>query len=395
MFYLMTFLLFQVFIRMIYSISRTTVDPEIYMNTTELIRSKGYPCNEYQVVTEDGYILDIQRIPHGRKQHLNSRVPPPVVLIQHGLLSSSACWVENLANESLGFILADEGYDVWLGNSRGNTYGMKHKTLSPDQEEFWRFSWDEMASLDLSATVDTILNVTGQSSIFYVGHSQGAEIAFAALSNNAELTRKIRLLIALAPAVYLGHLESPIRYLSDLSTNLLYDLLGRKDFLPDSNFIRWIGKEVCGKKIPGFLCEEVLFLFGGYDAKEMNESRIPVYTGHNPAGTSVQNLIHYAQAVRTGHFQMFDFGPEVNMKKYKQTTPPKYNISNIKTKTALFSGTADWLVVPVDVARVAKELNTLVEHIVIQDWEHLDFIWAMQAPSLCYKYVTELLGKFV
>lgn len=39
----------------------------------------------------------------------------------------------------LGYQLADRGFDVWLGNARGNTYSRSHKNLSSDNEQFWNF----------------------------------------------------------------------------------------------------------------------------------------------------------------------------------------------------------------------------------------------------------------
>lgn len=39
----------------------------------------------------------------------------------------------------IGMQLADDGYDVWLANSRGNTYSRKHVSLNYKQKAYWNF----------------------------------------------------------------------------------------------------------------------------------------------------------------------------------------------------------------------------------------------------------------
>jgi hypothetical protein len=44
-----------------------------------------------------------------------------------------------------------------LGNQRGNVYGRKHITLSSTMSDFWNFSMDEVANIDIPAIVNHIV----------------------------------------------------------------------------------------------------------------------------------------------------------------------------------------------------------------------------------------------
>ena len=82
----------------------------IFSFQPELIRSYGYPVEEHSVVTEDGYILTLHRIPHGSKDSTNNsssthKVP---VLLGHCMVASSAVW-SFMPNHSLAYTLADNG----------------------------------------------------------------------------------------------------------------------------------------------------------------------------------------------------------------------------------------------------------------------------------------------
>nr|XP_054922653.1 gastric triacylglycerol lipase-like [Dermacentor andersoni] len=163
---------------------------------SQLIADFGYPVQEYTVTTEDLYDIMIQRIPHGRVPEAGQREGKPVAFLMTGVLSSSADFVVNMPDQSLGFILADHGFDVWLGNVRGNSYS-KHRILKRWQPKFWDFSFDEMIQYDLPAQIDAILAVTKMNSLLYVGWSQGTIIMFGLLATKPDYNEKVSLGISL------------------------------------------------------------------------------------------------------------------------------------------------------------------------------------------------------
>ncbi|XP_067285988.1 gastric triacylglycerol lipase [Pseudorasbora parva] len=370
------------------------LDPEVNMNISEIIKHWGYTAEEFEVVTEDGYILSVNRIPHGVKNK-DGQEAKPVVFLQHGLLAAGSNWVTNLPNTSLGFLLADAGFDVWMGNSRGNTWSRKHVSLDPKQKEYWQFSHDELAKKDLPAVINFITKTTGQEQIFYVGHSQGTTIAFMAFSTMPELASKIKMFFALAPVATVGLTKSPMAKLSVIPEFLIWDLFGSKDFMPQNDLIKFFATEFCSRKPLSVLCGNIFFLLCGFDEKNLNMSRTPVYTTHCPAGTSVQNMVHWAQAVKSSTLMAYDYGKSGNMAHYNQSTPPLYNVRDMMVPTALWSGGQDTLADPQDVALLLTQIPKLMYHRNIDHWEHLDFIWGLDAPQEMYNKMIEIMREYV
>ncbi|XP_014737788.1 PREDICTED: LOW QUALITY PROTEIN: lipase member M-like [Sturnus vulgaris] len=298
---------------------KMALNPESLMNVSQIICHRGYPSEEYDVLTRDGYYIHLNRIPHGREKPKN-RGPRPVVFLQHGILGEGSHWVENLANNSLGFILADSGYDVWLGNSRGTSWSRRHQHLSADQVEFWDFSFHEMAMYDLPATIDFVLQKTGQKQLHYVGYSQGCSTAFIAFSSMPELAQKVKMFFALAPVVAPKHSRSPfikMHLLLDNKLKMIPMLLGRTDASLRVRKLWRFLPELCRHMLLHKSCANLLFLLSGYNEKNLNMTRLDVYTSHYPDGTSVKNIIHWAQVIKSGEFKAFDYGSE-NQARYHQ-----------------------------------------------------------------------------
>ena len=91
----------------------------------------------------------------------------------HALDSDMMEYVMNDADKANAFILAREGYDVWLGNNRGSLYSLGHKTLSTKDRAYWEYWQADLGLKDVPTWIDFILEKTGLESLSYVGHSQG------------------------------------------------------------------------------------------------------------------------------------------------------------------------------------------------------------------------------
>ncbi|CAI4231345.1 unnamed protein product [Auanema sp. JU1783] len=308
-----------VFVLLIVQIWAKKEDPECKMNTPQIIEHWGYPSQTEHVTTEDGYILELHRIPFGKNNMNPNR---PVIFMQHGLECSSSNWIANLPTESAGFLFADAGFDVWLGNMRGNTYSTNHVSLKPKHDAFWKWTWDEMSKHDLDAMINYVLNVTGQPSLYYMGHSQGTLTMFAKLSQEPEFSQKIKKFFALAPIGSVKHIKGMLKFLADnfsIEVDAWFDVFGAGEFLPNNIIMKTVATAVCGGlKIENDLCDNMLFLIAGPESNQMNTTRVPVYLTHTPAGTSSMNIQHWLQMVKKGTVAMYDRGKKDNLKVYGQ-----------------------------------------------------------------------------
>jgi lysosomal acid lipase/cholesteryl ester hydrolase len=183
------------------------------LTTPQLIEKYGYTSETHHIETADGYILELHRVV-GRHNETRAGHTKKVVFLMHGLLCTSADWVYLGPDKSLSYLLSDEGYDVWMGNARGNRYSKNHTTFNVKDKQFWQFSWHEIGIYDLPASIDYVLETTGQKRLQYIGHSQGTTVFYVMTSMLPVYNDKVILMQSLAPVAYLAHTKAPLLVLA-------------------------------------------------------------------------------------------------------------------------------------------------------------------------------------
>lgn len=104
---------------------------------------------------------------------------------------SAADYVIGGNGGSLAYLLANNSYDVWLGNARGNIFSQDHETLNKTSHDFWKFSFHEIGVYDVAAMIDFALNKLNKTKLSYIGYSQGTAVLFVLLSIKPEFNSKI------------------------------------------------------------------------------------------------------------------------------------------------------------------------------------------------------------
>ncbi|KAL1414719.1 hypothetical protein MTO96_000837 [Rhipicephalus appendiculatus] len=206
---------------------------------------------------------------------------------------------------------------------------------------------------------------------------------FGLLADRPEYNKKIKLLHALAPAVFMGHMTAPVRILIKMSNPALkiVDLFfggtvtGRNEQL--LNKVKLLS---CRSVRPRGLCNASFILMNGGYPIDMNTTRLPVYLANDPAGTSVRNVLHLAQ----------------NKRIYGQKRPPLYDIRKVTAPVAIYWGDGDRLTTPRDIARLIQSLPNvaLVYKVPVPGFTHLDFGWSITAWQHLYKTIVKMIKLY-
>jgi len=266
--------------------------------------------------------------------------------MHHALDCDMMEWVFNKPDVAPAFVLARAGYDVWMGNNRGNRFSRKHKTLSPKQKEFWDYDWEDMGLRDTPDAVEYILNITGLEKINYIGHSEGTTQIMAGAALNPEWYKKrMNVAVLLAPPAAMYYNDSKlIRWASSPPIRnvleKLFDAIHLYDFLPQYALFTHAAVFLCDV-FNHKLCDNFLSVIMNKDPSTDYPDRFDVYASNVPSGASTKDFWHYAQffQAKTPTFNRYDYGSdELNMNKYNQTTPPDYDLSLLDFPIAIFGG---------------------------------------------------------
>ncbi|XP_055851844.1 lipase 3 [Episyrphus balteatus] len=365
----------------------------IITDAVKRIKRDGYPVEVHTVQTLDGYILKLHRIPY------NGGERRPVVFLMTGIYASSDAWVLNGRENSLPYLLSNNGYDVWMGNNRGNIYTKKNVNFSPNDREFWNFSWHEMGVYDMPAMVDYILAITGQKTMHFGGVSQGATIFLVMNAMFPQYNEKFDTAHLLAPVAFVNHMKGPLAgiFAPVLGTrNYLSIMLEGVEMLSTNKFFKRLLSMGCLQDENPHVCASRIWPAVGYDTKHLNKTLIPDIMANFPVGGSFKQIMHYFQSYNSGKFRQYDYGPEKNKIVYNQTSPPDYQLDRVTVPTFIYFSVNDYIVSVRDIQRLVMHLPKVhaLYRMPWDKWNHLDFICGQGVKEYIFDKVVDIVNAY-
>ncbi|XP_070383167.1 lipase member N-like [Dermacentor albipictus] len=374
---------------------------QAHLTPCELIKYHGYPCELSYATTDDGYVLEVDHVPHGREGSPSAaggqRTPRYPVLLVPSFTCASDMWFLNYPSQSPGFLLADSGFDVWSMNSREAKPYSNHTKLSQGDGKYWRWSFDEIGRYDVAACVDHVLKATGAPKLTIMALSQGVAITLVFLSTRPEYNEKVDLVIAYGPVANITHSGRPFSLAMPLLPPVLFalDPSGRGAYVGVSGGVKRFLSKIC-EAATGRLCSPVFTLTLLSSPLQLNKTRIPVYVGHFPMGTTVQNMRHYHQMYKAQNFVMYDHGTTENQRRYGQVAPPAYPLELITTPIAVFTSEGDFVADARDVADLMARLgSSVILHRVVPEkkFAHLDFALGYNAKEFLHNIAIDVIRQ--
>ncbi|XP_010695732.2 uncharacterized protein LOC104908335 isoform X1 [Beta vulgaris subsp. vulgaris] len=372
----------------------------------DVITELGYPYEAIHVVTDDGYILLLERIPR--------RDSRKAVYLQHGVLDSSMGWVCNGVVGSPAFAAFDQGYDVFLGNFRG-LVSREHVDRNISSRQYWRYSINEHGTKDIPAMIEKIHEVKiSELKLRYpdideensdeqpynlcaICHSLGgAGILMYVITRQIEqIPHRLARLILLSPAGFHDDSNLAFTVVEHLFLALapILSKIVPAFYIPTRFFrmlLNKLARDFHNYPAVGGLVQTLMsYVVGGDSSNWIGVLGLPHYNMNDMPGVSFGVALHMAQMKRTGKFRMFDYGnSDTNLQVYGSPEPVDLGeyFDLIDIPVDLVAGKRDRVIRP---SMVRKHYNLMHEagvDVSYNEYEyaHLDFTFSHREELLSY-----------
>ncbi|KAF0295861.1 Lipase 3 [Amphibalanus amphitrite] len=215
--------------------------------------------------------------------------------------------------------------------------------------------------------IDYILETTGYDDLYYIGFSSSTISFWAMMNYYPAYNDKVRFMVALGPVATMKYFRSIVRIFVPFRKAIqkMSAIFSHNESFRHKPLYGVLGKIFCSKHSPTVpLCALGMFMLAGWDPKQLDKR--------------------------------YDYGKKQNLVRYGQRRPPEYFPEKVTAPVVLIWGPNDKMADKRDAALLAARLPNLVrsEPVNWRLWQHLDFMWGIDANRLVYSRVIHYMEQF-